>query len=789
MLESGSLNLEIEPAMKKHLNEKDWIKRFWITYVCSLVFIAIFFVALSYGLLGFMPSFQDLENPKSNLASEVISADQKVLGGFFIENRSNIHYYELSPWVVKALVATEDARFEKHSGIDGKALMRVVFGMATNTDKGGGSTITQQLAKNLFPRQRYFTPVGTAFAKLREWVTAIKLERNFTKEEIAALYLNTVDFGSLSFGIKSAAKTYFGKTPSELNMQESALLIGILKAPSWFHPMRNKERATKRREVVLHQMMKYGYITENQYDSVKMLPLDMSHFTIQDHNTGPATYFREYLRMMLMAEKPVRSDYDEVADYIADSIRLERDLAYGWINKYRDSEGKSYNLYRDGLKIYTTINSRMQNYAEEAVAEHLSKDLQPAFNKHWKGNKHAPYDLSDKKEIDKLILASKRRSDRYISLKKAGVSNDSIDRSFSTPVPMRIFSWKGVIDTVMSPMDSIKYHKWFLQAGLMSMEPQTGYVRAYVGGINFKHFKYDHVVLGRRQVGSTFKPFVYTVAMQYGELSPCSQVPNVQVTIENNGTVWAPSNSSDYKEGQMVTLKEALANSINWISAYLIKRFSPQAVVQIARKMGIVSPLPAVPSICLGTPDISLYEMTGAVNTYANQGLYIQPIFITRIEDKHGNVIAEFAPRQEEAMSEETAYLMLGIMKGVVESGTGARLRGKYGLTNPIAGKTGTTQSNSDGWFMGLTPDLVTGVWVGGDDRSIRFRVTSLGQGANMALPIWALYMKKIYSDSQLQVSKGDFEPPEAPLSVDINCATFEEKSGEKINPAEDDRY
>lgn len=775
--------------MKKKLNEKDWIKRFWIAYFCSLLFITLFFTALSYGLLGFMPSFQELENPKSYLASEVISADQKVLGGFYIENRSNIHYYELSPWVVKALIATEDARFEKHSGIDGKALMRVLFGMVTNTDKGGGSTITQQLAKNLFPRESHSTILGTGYAKLREWITAIKLERNYTKEEIAALYLNTVDFGSLAFGIKSAAKTYFDKTPAELNMQESALLIGILKAPSWFHPMRNKERAAKRREVVLHQMMKYNYITENEYDSVKLIPIDMSHFSVQDHNSGPATYFREYLRQMLMADKPDKDDYDDPAEYRADSIRWERDPAYGWINKFKNAEGKTYNLYKDGLKIYTTVNSKMQKYAEEAVTEHLSKDLQPSFYKHWKGNNHAPYDLSDRNEINKLILASKRRSDRYRSLKKAGVSNDSIDRSFNTPIPMRVFSWQGEVDTIMSPMDSIKYHKWFLQAGLMSMEPQTGYVRAYVGGINFKHFKYDHVVVGRRQVGSTFKPFVYTVAMQYGELSPCSQVPNVQVTIENNGTVWQPSNSSDYKEGQMVTLKEALANSINWISAYLIKRFSPQAVVQIARKMGIVSPLPAVPSICLGTPDITLYEMTGAVDTYANKGLYTEPIFITRIEDKHGNVLAEFTPRQEEAMSEETAYLMLVLMKGVVESGTGARLRGKYGLTNPIAGKTGTTQSNSDGWFMGLTPDLVTGVWVGGDDRAIRFRSTNLGQGANMALPIWALYMKRVYADPTLQITRGDFEKPENPLSVDINCATFDEKSEIQVKSTEDDRY
>lgn len=769
---------------RKNLTEKDWIKRFWITFIASLVFIALFFTALSNGWLGFMPSLADLENPESKLASEVISADQKSLGAYYIENRTNVHYNELSPWIVKALIATEDARFSKHSGIDGKALLRVFFGMITGTDKGGGSTITQQLAKNLFPRTHYHTILGTGYAKLREWVTAIKLEKNFTKEEILALYLNTVDFGSQAYGIRSAAKTYFDKAPSELNLNESAMLIGLLKAPTWFHPVRNKDRAVKRMEVVLHQMVKYGYITQDEFEKARLLPLDLSHYHIQDHNSGPATYFREYLRQMLMAEKPDRDDYENIEDYIADSAHYENDPAYGWLRKHKKSDGTYYNLYKDGLKIYTTINSRMQQYAEEAVTEHLSKDLQPAFIKHWKGSKHAPYDLSDQKEIQKLIDASVRRSDRYLSLRRAGIDKDSIMRSFRTPIPMRIFSWKGPIDTIMSPLDSIKYHKWYLQAGLMSMEPQTGFVRAYVGGINYRQFKYDHVAVGRRQVGSTFKPFVYTVAMQNGSMSPCTSVPNVQVTIDQgNGKIWAPSNSSDYKEGQMVTLKEALANSINWISAYLIKRFSPGPVVKIARKMGIVSPLPAVPSICLGTPDISLYEMTGAMNTYANKGLYIQPIVITRIEDNRGNVIAEFTPRQDEAMSEETAYLMLVLMKGVVESGTGARLRSKYGFSNPIAGKTGTTQSNSDGWFMGLTPDLVTGVWVGGDDRTIRFRLTSLGQGANMALPIWALYMKRVYADNTLKVSMGDFERPEVPLSVDINCDSF---NSQEV-PKEDD--
>lgn len=769
------------------MNEKSWIKRFWKWYVISILFLAIYFTFLSLGWLGFMPSFEELENPKSKLASEVISADQKTLGSFYIENRSNVHYKELSPWLVKALIATEDVRFENHSGIDSKALLRAMYGMISGQGKGGGSTITQQLAKNLFPRTKHYTIFGVAYSKLKEWIVAIKLERNYTKEEILALYLNTVDFGSLAYGIKSAAKTYFDKTPAELNAQESAVLIGLLKAPTYFHPVRNKERSKKRREVVLDQMTKAGYITQKQYDSLRVLPLDMSQYTLQDHNSGLATYFREYLRTSLMASKPDRDDYDEKDEFLADSMRWVRDPAYGWISKNKKADGSYYNLYKDGLKIYTTINSHMQNYAEQAVTEHMKKDLQPAFFNHWKGNKHAPYDLSDQKEIDKMLVASKKRSERYRNMKRAGLSNDSIEKAFRTKIPMRVFSYKGDIDTTMSPMDSIKYHKWYLHAGLMSMEPQTGYVRAYVGGINFKFFKYDHVVVARRQVGSTFKPFVYTAAMQDGQMYPCSKVANVQYSMMSGGKLWAPKNAGNYKEGQMVTLKEALANSINWISAYLIKRFSPQSVIKIARKMGIWSPLPAVPSICLGTPDISLYEMTGAMSTYANTGIFIQPLFITRIEDKHGNVVAQFVPHQNEAISEETAYLMIGLMKGVVESGTGARLRGTYGLTNPIAGKTGTTQNNSDGWFMGLTPDLVTGVWVGGDDRSIRFRSTALGQGANMALPIWALYMKKVFADNSLQISKGDFDKPEGINEDFFNCSTFNSENVDGISPPEDD--
>jgi len=777
-------------AAGKQLKIGDWIKRFWISFVVFLCFIALLFFAISIGWLGFMPSFEELENPKSNLASEVISADQELLGKYYIENRSNVHYADLSPALVNALIATEDARFRNHSGIDGRAMIRVLFGMITKSNKGGGSTITQQLAKNLFPRKEHSNIFSTGFSKLKEWITAIKLERNYTKEEIIAMYFNTVDFGSNSFGIKSAAKTYFGKRPGDLKIEEAALLVGIVNAPTRFSPVRNPERALKRREVVLRQMEKNDFITSEQYNRLRVLPIDMSKYQMQDHNTGLATYFREYLRLMLSATEPSPDNYDEPADYHNDSIRWAIDPAYGWITKNRKPDGSYYNLYKDGLKIYTTINSRMQDYAEQAVDEHLGKDLQPAFYKHWKGNSHAPFDFTGptkNEEINKLLTLSMRRSDRYRNLKKAGVSNDSIKVSFNTPIEMRIFSWTGERDTIMSPMDSIRYYKFFLQAGLMSVEPQTGYVRAYVGGINFEHFKYDHVMMGRRQVGSTFKPFVYTVAMQEGEFSPCSKVANIQYSVDlPSGETWTPKNSSTYKEGQMVTLKEALANSINWISTFLIKRYSPQSVIKVVRKMGVTSPIDAVPSICLGTADISLYEMVGAMNTFADKGVYTQPIFFTRIADKNGNVLADFFPRQDEAMSEETAYLMLTLMKGVVESGTGVRLRYRYGLNNPIAGKTGTTQSNSDGWFMGLTPDLVTGVWVGGDDRTIRFRNTSQGQGANMALPVWALFMKRVYGDNTIKISMDDFDKPLRPLSVDINCTTFSDQQNEDPNTGQD---
>lgn len=763
---------------KKNNDNRFWLKRFWMLYIASLLLIVLLFTAISLGWLGFMPSFEELENPKSNLASEVISADQELLGKFYIENRSNVHFQELSPWLVKALIATEDARFYNHSGVDPKAVFRVIFGMVTGNSKGGGSTISQQLAKNLFPRKPDRTFFETVIIKLKEWVTATKLERNYTKNEIIAMYFNTVDFGSLSFGIKSAAKTYFNKSPDSLKIEESALLVGILKAPSYFSPVKNPERASKRREVVLNQMRKNNYISDEQYDSLRVLPINMSHYSIQDHNSGLATYFREYLRKIMYAGKPDKDDYSDPQDYSYDSLQWETSPLYGWINKNKKPDGTKYNLYKDGLKIYTTINSKMQKYAEEAVTEHLKNEIQPSFFKHWKGVKGAPFDMSlGQDAVNKIMNDAMRRSDRYHNLKRAGMSEDSIKITFHKPTVMEVFTWNGYQDTVMTPWDSIRYYKYFLQAGLMSMEPQTGFVRAYVGGIDYQHFQYDHVMQGRRQVGSTFKPFVYTLAMQEGEFSPCSKVPNVQPTIElPSGEKWEPSNSDHDREGEMVTLKWALANSVNWVSAYLIKTYSPQAVVKMAHKMGIKSYIPPVYSICLGTADLKLSEMVGAMSTFPNKGIYTEPIFVTRIEDKNGNVIAKFVPNQQEAMSEQTAYLMLSLMKGVVESGTGARLRYKYGLTNPIAGKTGTTQNNSDGWFMGLTPNLVTGVWVGNEDRSVHFRSILLGQGATMALPIFALYMKKVYADKSLNISMDDFEKPADELTVEIDCNKYVDK-------------
>lgn len=737
-------------------NVRKYIKYFWIFNLAFFFLIFLLFTFISLGWLGFMPSFEELESPKSNLASQIYSSDNVLLGTYYIENRSNANYSEISPNVINALIATEDVRFEKHAGIDYKGVLRAIVKSIILSDRssGGGSTITQQLAKNLFPRKPNASLPELVLIKLKEWVTAIKLEHNYSKQEIIAMYLNTVDFGSHAYGIKSAAATFFNTSPDSLKVEEAAVLVGLLKAPTLFNPVRNYDKSLNRRNVVLSQMLKYEYLTQAEFDSISNLPIDVSRYRVTDHLSGLATYFREYLRIQLIE----------------------------WCKTKEKPDGGNYNLYKDGLRIYTTLDSRMQKYAEEAVEEYMGKELQPQFFEHWKNYKNAPFDRNlSEEDTKRLIRMSIKRSDRYRLLKSEGTPVEVIEQIFKTPVPMKIFTWNGEKDTVLSPLDSIIYYKHFLNAGLMSMDPVTGYVKAYVGGINYKHFKYDHVKLSRRQVGSTFKPFVYTLAMQEGEFSPCSKVPNVPVTFETaDGQKWTPRNSNDAREGEMVTLKWALANSVNYISAYLMKRYSPHAVVQIARKMGVTSPIDEVPAICLGATDLTVYEMVGAYNTFVNKGVYIEPIFITRIEDKNGNIIESFVPRTQEAMNEETAFLMLELMKGVVESGTSVRLRYKYGLTNPIAGKTGTTQNNSDGWFIGLTPELVTGVWVGGEDRSIHFRTITYGQGAHMALPIWAIYMKKVYNDNKLKISQGDFEKPANELKVETDCNKFEQQNNSK---------
>ena len=738
-------------------DSKKWVKRFWLFYVCCWIFVVLLFTFISFGWLGFMPSFEELENPRSNLASEVIGCDGVVLGKYYIENRTNIPYSKMSPNIINALIATEDVRFFDHSGVDLRAVFRATFGVFTGGNKGGASTITQQLAKNLFPRDTKSSFFKTVFIKLKEWITASKLESNYTKEEILAMYLNTVDFGSNSFGIKSAAKTFFNTTPDSLSIEQSATLVGLLKAPTYYSPISNPKNAMTRRSVVMNQMVKYKYITEETYQKLNKITIDMSDYQLQDHRSGLATYFREVLRLEMIE----------------------------WCKNHKKPDGSNYNLYKDGLKIHTTIDSKLQRYAEEAVKEHLSNELQPEFFRHWKGVKNAPFSNLAKTDIDDLMMRCVKSSGRYSELKKENLSEEDILRNFHTPQRLRVFTWKGDKDTLMTPWDSIIYYKMFLQAGLMSIEPQTGFIKAWVGGINYNHFQYDHVKLSKRQVGSTFKPFLYTLAMQEGEFSPCSKVPNVPVSffMGDDQPEYVPKNSNDAHEGEMVTLKWALANSVNYVSAYLIKRYSPYAVIKLCRKMGVVSNIDPVPSICLGTPDISLYEMVGANATFVNKGIYSEPVYITKIEDKNGNIIQKYSPKQSEAMNEETAYLMLKLMQGVVESGTGARLRYKYNFTNPIAGKTGTTQNNSDGWFMGLTPGLVTGVWVGCEDRSVHFRATNLGQGANMALPIWAIYMKKAMADRKINLPFGDFEKPKKPLSVEIDCDKYDaEHKGTNVN-------
>lgn len=758
-------------------NFKKYIRIFWITFASGVAAVFLLFFMIAEGWLGFMPTFEDLENPESLLASEVVSADSVILGKYFMENRSFVSYEEFSPQLLNALIATEDVRFFEHSGIDLRGLFRVFKGILTADSKsGGGSTISQQLAKMLFPRDNLDNKFELVLRKFKEWVIAVKLEKSYTKEEIITMYLNKYDFLNLAVGIKSAAAIYFNTSPDSLRLEQAAMLVGMAKNSSLYNPVRRAELTLQRRNVVLSQMHKYGYISKSVRDSAKALPLGLDYHKV-DFKTGLAPYFREYLRIAMNAKKPVRSDYSawQMQKFREDSVEWQMNPLYGWCNKNKKLDGSSYNLYRDGIRIVTTIDSRMQKYAEEAVTTHLKNNLQPAFNKHLKKLKNKPFSNTMTGEsIEKILEQSIKQTERYQIAKQAGKSWDEIKTIFDTPVEMSVFSYKGDRDTTMTPLDSIKYYYSYFRSSFMSMEINSGQVKAYVGGPDYRHFMYDMVKGGKRQVGSTVKPFLYTLAMQNG-LSPCSKVPNVkQQFILSDGRIWEARNSGKTKfDDKMVTLKWGLAHSVNQVSAWVMKQFNPQAVADVMRKMGVYSPIDPVPAMFLGTADITLYEMVGAYSSFANKGVYTQPIFVTRIEDRHGNLISTFRPERHDAIDEQTAYLMIELMRGVVDAGSGGRLRWKPeygGFKGQIAAKTGTTQNQSDGWFIGITPQLVNGSWTGAELRSIHFEDLQSGQGASMALPIWGYYMKKVYADKSLPYSDESVFVRPANFNVNLNC-------------------
>jgi len=727
-------------------------KQFWKIFAYVLGGIFLFFILASWGVFGSMPSFEDLENPDSNLATEVISADGVTIGKFYNENRTMVKYADLPKHLVDALVATEDERFYDHSGIDGRGTMRAALSLGTS---GGASTLTQQLAKLLFHGEgSRFLPLRI-IQKAKEWIIAIRLERQYTKNEIIAMYLNKADFVNTAVGIRSAAKVYFGKEPRELTIEEGAMLVGMLKNPSLFNPIRRMEKVKSRRNVVLGQMVKNGFLEEAAKKSLESKPIIL-HFQPESHKDGIATYFREYLR----------------------------DFMKNWAKENKKSDGSEYDIYKDGLKIYTTIDSRMQGYAEEAVTQHL-ENLQKEFVIDQKNNKNAPFVRLNEAETKKLMLQAMKSSERWRSMSAQDKSEDQIIKSFDVKTKMKIFTWQGEKDTVMTPTDSIRYYKGFLQSGVMAMEPSTGHVKAWVGGVNYKYFQYDHVGQGARQVGSTFKPFVYATAIEQLNMSPCDSIIDSPFTIpkgrHNVTESWTPQNSNGEYRG-MVTLKKALALSINTVSAKLIDKTGPEAVVELTHKLGVKSEIPAQPSIALGAVEITVQDMVAAYSTFANEGVYIKPQFISRIEDKNGVIIYEPVPESHDVLNKDIAFAVIKLLEGVTESGSGARLRTQgggngynrvtgypYMFTNPIAGKTGTTQNQSDGWFMGMVPNLCTGVWVGCEDRSARFKGITYGQGATAALPIWGIFMKKCYADKNLNVSKGQFERPKN-LSIKVDC-------------------
>lgn len=720
-----------------------WLKWLWIAMCCGVLAFVALIVMVSWGWFGELPPLEELENPKTYLASEIYAEDGVLLGKYYLQNRSNTTFSELSPNLVNALIATEDVRFYNHSGID---FRRFASAMLFLGKRGGASTITQQLAKNLFPRKRFNNVFNKATTKLKEWITAVRIEERYTKEEIITMYFNTVEFGGNSFGISSAANTFFAKSAKNLTALEAALLVGMLKAPTKYSPVRNSFNAINRRNTVLNQMRKYNYISDVTYDTLYLKPIELK-YKEEDHNEGLAPYFREHLRLELLA----------------------------WC------EENGYNLYKDGLKIYTTIDSRLQTMAETHVKAHLS-NMQAKFYEHWKGRE--PWG-----QYKELIDAGMKRSDRYRMLKQAGLSETEIIKNFNTRVKMKVFSYtKGEIDTMMTPLDSIKYYKYFMQAGLMSMDPTTGHIRAWVGGINHKYFQYDHVnAKAKRQVGSTFKPLVYTLAIDNG-FSPCFKVPNQRVVFEDYEN-YSPDNADDKYNDPEMTLFKGLQLSINNIVMQVMKQLGPSApkgVIELAKKMGIKSELPPYPSIALGVADISVYEMVGAFSTYANKGVWTEPVYLIRIEDKNGNTIREVVPKQVEAMSEQTAYIMEKMLERVTSYGTAAKIRYLYQVPGAVGGKTGTTQNYSDGWFIGITPHLTTGIWTGFEDRAIHFRSMSLGSGSAMAMPIFGNFMKQALSDTTIVKLEPYFKAPLQPLNVEINCDTYQTNDTKKLDLIEE---
>ncbi|MDG1849946.1 MAG: transglycosylase domain-containing protein [Flavobacteriales bacterium] len=766
-----------------------FIRLFWMAILGPILGMACGVWFASMGWFGPLPSFEELENPQQNLATEIYASDGVLLGKFFYENRTPVTYEEISHHVVNALISTEDERFREHSAIDAKSLGRAIVGALTGRSAGGGSTITQQLSKMLFTDVSS-NIIERVLQKFKEWVISVRLERNFTKDEILTMYLNKFDFLYLAVGVKSAAKIYFNTTPDQLTIEQAALLVGMAKNPSRYNPKRFPENALKRRNVVFGQMHRNGIISEVERDSLIDLPIELD-FKRANHNDGLAPYFREHLRRYMK----------------------------GWLKENKKPDGTEYNLYAEGLKIFTTIDSRMQQYAEEAVATHMPA-LQEQFYEHWdvevyeepeeleEGEEvealkealeddeerytHPPFDEALRPgQVDTIMLTAMKRSERYRKLRKQQISSEAIDTIFNKPAEMQIFTWDGSVDTTLSPMDSILHYKYILQTGMMSMDPQTGYVKAWVGGIDHHYFKYDHVKDAKRQVGSTFKPFVYATAIDQHNYSPCMNVPNVQVAFEKERwgleEDWIPRNSGDVYGGEL-NLKQALAKSINTVTAYLMKQVGPRKVRKMARAMGLEGRIPPAPSICLGTPDVSIFEMVGAYGTFANKGVYTSPVFLNRIEDKNGVVLDQISPTTKEVLSEEKAYVMLDLMQGVTRNGSGVRLRWKYGFRNQIAGKTGTTQNQSDGWFIGVVPNLVTGVWTGAEDRAVHFRTVTLGQGANVALPIWGEYMKRVYRDVDLGISKADFKIPND-LSIELDCAKFEKERISFDDELEDEEF